>query len=419
MNIRLKKFGLIMMILLFIFGCTQKDNVVGTNGPEGPSPISTTIDSEDFTAKYSYEDSCAYSNSNTLLLGNYQEETSYALLRFTSLPDSFYDISSVNISLEISKRNEFETVDNTTLKLATVNDILWFENATWWVSSDSTDWDGEHFSDLDYTDLTLSEYGIICEEDSIYIELDTDILADWIDAEDNSGLVIYSESGGFMELFSSEYGNDQNPVLTFDYKLAETDTVFTTETIETCYDCIVFETDAVYNKWEDELKISNIQPVNIFTKFEINDSIFVNGLPDDYQIADNDTTLYLQRLTINKAELILNNNGVNAYPLSGSTYLYPYLVTSDTVNTDPANLDIPLLSLEDVDESYISSTTDTLQTAQIAIDITSVIQNYVSDEIDNNGIVIRSINVNDDFIHTEFDNEPQINIIFTPPYNEE
>jgi len=419
MNTELKRFGLIMIILLLIFGCTQKDNVVGTNGPSGPSPINTIIDNDKFIAKYSYEDSCAYSNSNTLLLGNYQQETSYSLLRFTALPDSFYEISSVNISLEIKKRNEFETVDNTTLKLAKISNILWYENATWWVSSDSTDWDGESFSAANYTDLTTDEYDVICEEDSINITLDTQILADWIDAEDNTGLVLYSDTDGFMELYSSEYGNDKNPVLTFEYKLAETDTVFTTENLETCYDCVIYETDAIYDKWEDQLKISNIQPINIYTKFNLDESIFVDGLPPDYQIAENDTALFLQRLTINKAELILNNDGVNAYPLSGSIYLNPYIVTADTVNTDPANLDIPLLSFEDVDDTYISSTTDTLQTQQIVVDITKVIQYYVSGEYENNGIVIRSINVNDDFIHTEFEPEPQINIIFTPPYIEE
>ena len=419
MNIGIRIVGFIMIISLIVVGCTQKDNVVGTNGPGGPSPINTTIDQTNFTQKYSYEDSCAFSNSNTMVLGNYNTETSYGLLRFTSLPDSFYDITRVSISLEISKRNEFDVVDNTTLKLATINNVEFYENATWWVSSDSTQWSGEHFSDADYTDLPLIEFDIECEEDSIYIELDTDILAEWIDGELNTGLVIYSETDGFMEIYASEYSTDENPTLTFEYKITEADTSYTTETIQTCYDCMIFETDNIYDKWEDELKISNIQPINIYTKFNILESAFVDVLPFDYEIANNDTALFLQRITINKAELILNNNGTNSYPISGSTYLNPYFVISDTLNFDPANLDIPLLSFEDVDDLYISSSTDTLQTDQIIIDVTKIIQYYISGEYENKGIVLRSLNVNDDFIHTEFDIEPEIRITFTPPYIEE
>ncbi len=115
MNIGIKIVVFIMIISMIILSCTQKDNVVGTNGPGGPTPISTTIDYTNFTEIYSYEDSCAFSNSNTMILGNYNTETSYSLLRFTTLPDSFYEISSVNISLEIDDRNEFDIIDNTTL----------------------------------------------------------------------------------------------------------------------------------------------------------------------------------------------------------------------------------------------------------------------------------------------------------------
>ncbi len=419
MNIGIKIVVFIMIISMIMVSCTQKDNVVGTNGPGGPTPISTTIDYTNFTEIYSYEDSCAFSNSNTMILGNYNTETSYSLLRFTTLPDSFYEISSVNISLEIDDRNEFDIIDNTTLKLAKINNVEWYENATWWVSSDSTGWSGEHFSDADYTDLSLEEYEVECVEDSIYITLDITILEDWINEDVNSGLVIYSDTEGFMEIYASEYSIDENPTLTFEYKLIEADTSFTTETIETCYDCMIFETDNVYEKWEDELKISNIQPINIYTKFDVLESIFIDELPIDYEITDDDTALFLQRITINKAELILNNDGTNFYPASGSTYLSPYFVVSDTINFDPANLDIPLLSFEDVDDLYISSSTDTLQTDQIVIDITKVIQFYISGEYVNKGIVLRSLNVNDDFIHTEFDEFPEIRITFTPPYIEE
>ena len=419
MNIGIRTVGIIIIISLIVISCTQKDNLVGTGGSGEQTPLNITIDHNFFTDMYSYEDSCAYSNSNTMVLGKYNEETSYSLLRFTTLPDTSVEITSVNISLEIKNRNNFDIVDNTTLKLAKINDIEWFENATWWISSDSTDWNnGEHFSETDYTNLLPEEYEIECEEDSINIILNTNILEDWINEDVNSGLVIYSDTGGFMEIYASEYSSDGNPILSFEYRETEEDTLIT-KTIETCYDCMIYETDNDYEKWENELKISNIQPVNIFTKFEVPDSLFTNAVIQNGHTIEDSTALFLQRITINRAELVLNNDGVNSYPISGSIYLNPYFVTADTINTDPANLEIPLLSYEDINDLYISSSTDTLQSEKIHIDITKIIQYYISGEYENKGIVLRSLNVNDNFIHTEFDLGPEIQIIFTPPYIEE
>ncbi|OPX29978.1 MAG: hypothetical protein B1H06_00635 [Candidatus Cloacimonas sp. 4484_143] len=418
MNIGIRLVGIIMIISLIMISCTQKDNIVGTGGSGNLTPLNVTIDQNSFTEMYSYEDSCAYSNSNTMLVGKYEDETSYSLLRFTSLPDSFYEISNVRISLQIKDRHNFDIVDNMTLQLANINDIEWYENATWWTSSDSTDWNnGEHFSETDYTDYWPGVYEIECEEDSINIIFsNSSILEEWINEDVNSGLVIYSYTDGFLELYTSEYSNDKNPILTFEYRETAEDTLIT-KTIQTCYDCMIYETDNNYEKWENELKISNIQPINIYTKFDIMESIFTDVLPADYVIADDDTILFLQRITINRAELILNNDGVNTYPLDGSISLSPYFVTSDTINTDIT--EIPLLTNDDIDDLYISSTTDTLNSEQFIINITKVIQYYISGEYDNNGIVIKSLNVNDNFIHTEFDLEPEIRITFTPPYLEE
>jgi len=419
MNIGFKTIG-ILMISFIIISCTQRNNVVGTNGPGGATPLITTIESSNFTDFYSFEDSCAYSNSTTMLMGKYQNETAYSLLRFTVLPDTFYEISSVNISLEIKNRHNFDVIDNTTFKLAKINDIEWYENADWWISSDSTGWsNGEYFSNDDYTDLLQDEYVVECNEDSINISLDINILENWINEEDNvnSGLVLYSETDdSFVEIYTSEYSNDENPILTFEYIESETDTLIT-ESISTCYDCMIYETDNNYEYWQDELKISNIQPISIFTKFNIQESIFTDMLPDDYIIENADTSLFLQRITINRAELIFNNDGINAFPIDGSISLIPYFVIGDTLNF--GNSEIPLLIDDDIDDLYISSSSDTLQSEKYTINITKVIQYYISGEYENKGLVIRSLNADNNFIHTEFDLQPVIEITFTPPYIEE
>ncbi len=240
MNIGIRLVGIIMIISLIMISCTQKDNIVGTGGSGDLTPLNITIDHNSFTQIYSYEDSCAYSNSNTMVLGKYNEETSYSLLRFTSLPDSFYEISNVSISLQIKDRHNFDIVG---LKLANINDIEWYENATWWTSSDSTDWNnGEHFSDTDFTDYWPGVYEIECEEDSINIIFsNSSILEEWINEDVNSGLVIYSDADdSFMEIYASEYSNDKNPILTFEYRETEEDTL-TIKTIQTCYDCMIYD----------------------------------------------------------------------------------------------------------------------------------------------------------------------------------
>jgi len=242
---------------------------------------------------------------------------------------------------------------------------------------------------------------------------------EWIDEDVNSGLVFYSDTDdSFMEIYTSEYSTDTFPILTFEFRETEEDTLII-ETISTCYDCAIYESDNSYEKWQDELKLSNIQPINIFTKFDLDalESSFVDALPVDYEIANADTTIFLQRVTINKAELVLFNNGINAYPLDGSISISPFFVTADSINTDFP--EIPLLSNDDLSDIYISNTSDTLNSEHFTIDITKVVQYYISNEYENNGIVLKSLNVNDNFIHTEFDLEPEINITFTPPYLDE
>jgi len=419
MNIGIKVVGIIMIISLISISCTQKDNIVGTSELGENIPLNATLDHNSFSEIYSYEDSCSFNNSIVMSFGKYSEETSYSLLRFTNLPDSSYEITSVNISLEIKDRYNFDIVDNSTLKLAKINDIQWYENATWWTASDSSDWNEEHFSELDYTELLPEEYEVISENDSINISLDPLILEEWIDEDVNSGLVFYSDTDdSFMEIYTSEYSTDTFPILTFEFRETEEDTLII-ETISTCYDCAIYESDNSYEKWQDELKLSNIQPINIFTKFDLDalESSFVDALPVDYEIANADTTIFLQRVTINKAELVLFNNGINAYPLDGSISISPFFVTADSINTDFP--EIPLLLNDDLSDIYISNTSDTLNSEHFTIDITKVVQYYISNEYENNGIVLKSLNVNDNFIHTEFDLEPEINITFTPPYLDE
>ncbi len=97
----------------------------------------------------------------------------------------------------------------------------------------------------------------------------------------------------------------------------------------------------------------------------------------------------------------------------------PYILISDTLNlNDPTK---PLIGDDDYEDLYITSSYDSLTSDAFKINITSILQNLVSNsaEYENYGIMLRSLYENYDLKHTEFSIDPKIEIIFTPPYLEE
>ncbi len=407
----------ILVIGLCLFNCTQKKNPIGFE--EGPDPIEIILDHSFFNDQfYSSEDSCGTTNFDNLLLGRYEsndndsENEAFALIKFTSIPDSFYEISNVKLNLKIKTRNNFDIVDNTTLKIGKIISEDWFETTTKWTSpTDSTDWsvsggfsadDYELYENLDITEI----------DDSISIVFPNAVLENWIDSDStNFGIVLFTETNeSFMEIYSSEYSNDNSPTLYFDFRETEEDTL-SNETSLPSHDAFVYKTDDIYLKFQNQLILSNIQPIKMFTKFDLPDTLFTN------QESIEDTTSYLQRLTINKAELILNNNNSSQYPLEGTIYIDPYIVMSDTLNFDDTSY--PMLSDDDYEDLYIASSSDSLTSDEFVIDITKIVQAYTSGEYENYGIMLMSIYENRNFINLEFDTEPTIKIIFTPPYLDE
>ncbi|MCD4796566.1 MAG: DNRLRE domain-containing protein, partial [Candidatus Cloacimonetes bacterium] len=390
---------------------TQKKNPIGFEG--GPDPIEIIFDHSFFNNQfYSSEDSCGTTNFDNLLLGRYDSNEAFALIKFTSLPDSFYQISDVKLNLKIKTRNNFDIVDNSTLRVGKITSNDWFETTAKWTSpTDSTDWavpggfsvdDYELYEDLDITEI----------DDSISIVLPDDVLGNWINSDStNFGIVLFTETDeSFMEIYSSEYSNDNSPTLYFDFRETEEDTL-SNETSLPSNDGFVYKTDDIYQKFQTRLILSNIQPIRMFTKFDLPDTLFTN------QESIEDTASYLQRLTINKAELILSNNNSSQYPLEGTIYIDPYIVTSDTLNFDDTSY--PMLSDDDYEDLYITSSSDSLTSDEFVVDITKIIQAYTSGEYENYGIMLMSIYENRNFINLEFDTEPTIRIIFTPPYLDE
>ncbi|MCK4312922.1 MAG: hypothetical protein KAW88_09330, partial [Candidatus Cloacimonetes bacterium] len=341
------------------------------------------------------------------------------LIKFTSLPDSFYAIEDANLILSIKNKHNFDIIDNTTLKIGRIINEDWYEStALWNAPTDSTSWSGNEFSLFNGDDFELiPDLVMTLEEDSLVIVIPEYLIENWIDTDSlNFGLALYTPGGNcFLEINSSENGNDDlKPFITYDYQETDTDTLIT-NTVYASHDITIFYTDDEYTTFPGQLILSNIQPIKMFMKFDLPDSIFTNEIESDIQ----DTVLFIQRLTINKADLILKNNGVNAYPLDGTIYIDPFIMTADSTSLNWDDTSFPLLSEDDYEDLYISSSSDSLTSEEFKVDIMKIVQSFTSGEYDNYGVMLKSIYENKDFIHLEFDLEPEIQITFTPPYLDE
>ncbi|RLC50344.1 MAG: hypothetical protein DRI23_07250, partial [Candidatus Cloacimonadota bacterium] len=95
----------------------------------------------------------------------------------------------------------------------------------------------------------------------------------------------------------------------------------------------------------------------------------------------------------------------------------PFIMISDDLNLDDPS--VPMVNSEDYEDLYITSSNDSLNSDAFKINITRIMQSIVSGEYENYGVMLKSIYENKDFKHTEFDLEPKITILFTPPLLEE
>jgi len=244
-----------------------------------------------FTDFYSFEDSVRTYNSAILMVGNYFSNNfanqAVSLLKFTSLVDSFYEVTNVRLFLRIKNNHDFDVIDNTTLKVGRIitsePNWNWYEStATWLAPSDSSSWftEGE-FSTENNEDIELLD-GLEMEltDDSLSIFLPDELLENWILADTlNYGLALFSdEDEQFIEFYSAESEADNYPKLYFDYRETEEDTL-STYSRTPLHDVLIYDADDEYQVFTDKLIASNIQPIKMFTKFDIPFSIFLHSIP--------------------------------------------------------------------------------------------------------------------------------------------
>ena len=395
----------VLGVFLILSGCTKKKNTVGI--PNGNiQPIETILGSDFIEDNYSFEDSCKnYSDNTTLLVGSYRNTQAYSLLRFDNFPDASSFESDIKLNLYLkNKMNE----ENIALQFGKIEEN-WAENkATWTIATDSTDWNssGDFFSEITQPDWTIID-------DSIEVILPINLLQGWLESDStNFGLVVYSlTDSSFLEINSSETENA--PRLIFDYKKTADDTIQTYSAAPVS-DTFIYSTDNDFTKFENQLIVANIQPTKMFIKFNISDSIFINMENSGIENSDD-----FRRMTINRAELVFHKSDENYYLADNELTLRPYPVL--TVNPS-----IPFTYGEDY-EYLTGSSADSLNSGEISVDVTAIVQKITSGDYENNGFLLKSTFENKDFSHIEFaskdyndeDWRPYLKIIYTPPYLDE
>ncbi|MFO7896062.1 MAG: DNRLRE domain-containing protein [Candidatus Cloacimonadales bacterium] len=405
--------GILFSLILFtlILGCTDKKNQLGFEGENPPTEIilgdSIFVEIED-NKFYSFEDSVKNYHSNSkLLVANYQmnnfQNEVRSLFRVTTTPDTILSIDS-EITLTLPIKTKSDNFSETDLKFGQLESAWNSTKTDWFTAIDSTDapeWQtpGGDFSEFIPQAVTLSG-------DSLIIQLSEEMLESWIETPtENYGIIIYTETAEtILEFYASEAAT--RPYLDFEYTYKDGEAATFHKTFT--HDVSIAKTDEQFEIYPNRLIFSNLQPIRSFLKFEL--------LPE-YFAGINDS-IDFRRMTINKAELYFTRKTDQPYFEQNSFSIKPYLVIAAADQLDPQDQSQPFIADDDYEEFFNIASADSLLSAEadiFKVDISRIVQHIVADEVDNNGVLLRSIYENRDLQHLEFEPNVELRLIYTTP----
>lgn len=410
--------------MLYLTGCTNKDNLTGNNW--SGVTVQTIVDSTCFS------DDCATGNGgfsfpaegkingleSALLCGNWDGVEAEAIMRFTGMPQDFYipggayqdscwlELTLVKrspagrnpLELSVSKLNQVWRADSTALVL------------------------DENIHPLNQPAFTVpdsvSTYGTVVKIPLAASDLEN-WREGWANVADTLGfsMVLSSSGGAYGEILSRESG--RGPRLRFNYKAPDDTTLYKYEAraFVDSYRADYDPAPVLDNRWV----LSNIAPSRLYVNFNLNYDLFVD--PAGNVLSEKDR----KRATINKAELILYLKDNDYY---GSDIQY-YLWTDwlrEHLDLDPA------ISIPDGKISSGLETASALVTGgRVVVNITPIVQAFASgdEDIDSPGdqpfgVIIRSRHEMLRFGKMEFwhfddpdtpvDKMPRLVIKYTPPF---
>lgn len=407
-----------------MIGCTQRKNPIGSS--EELIPIKEIIRNKElFNYHYAYQDSVSsYFPNNKLLAGNYADNTSITLLRFGNLPDSGYVMQSdAELTLKLKASHD---IDDFSLALGKIKQDWYQVYATWKKATDTENWEFD-WQDRDNVEK-LSEFDFVFSEKDSLITFTIpqpvmkDIIDEWItDDKGNYGLALFLEEinrqDGYIELFTRDH--DEGPVLKFTYR-QPTDNDEETEEI-------TYERPAMHNTF-----INSASPGEDFYQ---HNKITVGNLPPTKSIININTGIIedllriqidddIKKVIINKAELILFHDSENSHFSPSESSIG--IISNNLKKEYKGEADLPIdyADFERINPSYVSTVTPVSDS--VAINITSLVQAFVSDIRENNGIALRSAVENKDNTNLRFfpvdteqeEKRPYLKIIYTKPFKD-
>lgn len=418
----MKRVLIILMTLtsLIFIGCSDKKNPLGQNS--NLKPQVTKILSDDlFEYAYSYENEVeTYRLNSVVTIGNFRGNKSIALLRFanSAFPKTAYELTSdAKLTLSVNK-HYFPTIDKTTIKIGKINES-WSQNyATWMRAGKEINWKNS-WNDLSTITLLDIDTEYVAEDSTftfiIAKEVMQEIIEDLTATEPKSfGFAIFSESedDNYIEAFS-ETSSDKYPTLSFKYQ--KNDGTMTEKDFKEkpLYTTTIHSKKPVEGYYlGEDFVVGNIVPTRIVMKLAYPTNAF--ELPDG---------LDTRKITINKAELVLfrEKSEEASHIYKGVFQITPYSLSNEYSSDELSKLPIKNEDIRTVKPYSIKSFNSEVDS--VSINITSIVQEHISELKENFGIVLTSYNENKDNSYVQFfsneseqiDKRPYLKLIYSYP----
>ncbi len=389
----MKKILILLAAALIIFSCSDKSNITG-NIDNNVVPVKKTIENLDIIESYSYQENFVNKNSTTMVIGKTDTLMTYSLIKFPTIDDSvqwsdieiiltgvntdYDDHSSMNISGGMINQNWSESTSSYEYRYTT--------------SDSNYSWEYPFLEDLDFTyDF---EKSIIDSTETLTINIQYNELTDSLSSETgNFGLAFYTESFDTDFLFySSESSSIPMMVVKNDSEII--DTLYATS------DAFIIPNDISTEKI-DELKIQNILPQSVYLNIDFSDSLFqANGIVND--------TVNMKQVAINSARLVFDIDPLETDISTSNVNLVAYMVY-----VDPDTMQVPLeIGTHFTLLSRIKISEFEKDDTELSVDISPMLQYFVSNIYTNHGIVIRSTTTSSNFNRIKFEN-PKLELIYT------
>jgi hypothetical protein len=375
MESRKKLFFNIIIFIMILIGCSEQNSNVGF---PGTSFVNGQTEITDFEMIYTFADTLfVFGNNPKLLLGKKDNIDCRVLLRFTNLPNDPLFVNDENATAQITLFINYKhpKIINPTIQVGLLQDKIFTRaHATWEKCNSTENWD---IPGGDFLYLSSFTENITTETDSINIDLNAQVVKDWIasGAEGNYGLILFSENmtDSFIE-FNSVLST-RRPRITLTYKDANDDDK--SETRLAVWDTFIHNAQNDLNS--NQLFISNIFPKSIYTHFE---------LPiEKFQFPVNDIGVDFSRINITQAFLYLVVNEANTVFTNARYSITPALPRDDTVGEVKPSFDLSKVY-------RYTTTTDSLRTfdkpgyKEMRINIAAPLNLIIKNLRPNHGLIL-------------------------------